>query len=65
MAFNEGPLNGFFATFVRIISATIIIWPLAVMAGKYDNAFAIYRKDRQALLLTFLGAFLGPFMELR
>jgi len=62
MAFNEGPLNGFFATFVRIISATIIIWPLAVMAGKYDNAFAIYRKDRQALLLTFLGAFLGPFM---
>ncbi len=62
MAFNEGPINGFVATLVRIVSSTIVIWPLAWLAGKFDNALAIYRKDRKALLLTLLGAFLGPFL---
>ena len=62
MAFNEGPINGFVATFVRIVSSVLVIWPLAWLAGRYDNAFALYRKDRTALLMTLLGAFLGPFL---
>ncbi len=62
MAFNEGPINGFVATLVRIVSSTMVIWPLAWIAGKYDNAYSIYRKDRKALLLTLLGSFLGPFL---
>lgn len=62
MAFNEGSINGFVATLVRIVSSTIIIWPLAWITGKYDNAYSIYKKDRRALSLTLLGAFLGPFL---
>jgi drug/metabolite transporter (DMT)-like permease len=62
MAFNEGPINGFVATLVRIASSTIVIWPLAWIAGKYDNAYEIYTKDRKALWLTLLGSFLGPFL---
>ena len=62
MAFNEGPINGFVATLVRIVSSTIVIWPLAWMAGKYDNAYSIFKKDRKALWLTLLGSFLGPFL---
>jgi drug/metabolite transporter (DMT)-like permease len=62
MAFNEGPINGFVATLVRIVSSTIVIWPLAWMAGKFDNAYSIFRKDRKALWLTLLGSFLGPFL---
>jgi drug/metabolite transporter (DMT)-like permease len=62
MAFNEGPINGFVATLVRIVSSTIVIWPLAWLAGKYDNAYSIYKKDRKALWLTLLGSFLGPFL---
>ena len=62
MAFNEGPINGFVATLVRIVSSTMVIWPLAWIAGKYDNAFSIYKKDRKALSLTLLGSFLGPFL---
>jgi drug/metabolite transporter (DMT)-like permease len=62
MAFNEGPINGFVATLVRIVSSVIVIWPLAWMAGKFDNAYSIYKKDRKALLLTLLGSFLGPFL---
>jgi drug/metabolite transporter (DMT)-like permease len=62
MAFNEGPINGFVATLVRIVSSTIVIWPLAWIAGKYDNAYSIFKKDRKALWLTLLGSFLGPFL---
>jgi drug/metabolite transporter (DMT)-like permease len=62
MAFNEGPINGFVATLVRIVSSTIVIWPLALMAGKYANAYSIFKKDRKALWLTLLGSFLGPFL---
>jgi len=62
MAFNEGPINGFVATFVRIVSSTMVIWPLAWIAGKYENVYSIYEKDRKALSLTLLGAFLGPFL---
>jgi drug/metabolite transporter (DMT)-like permease len=62
MAFNEGPINGFVATLVRIVSSTMVIWPLAWIAGKYDNAYSIFKKDRKALWLTLLGSFLGPFL---
>jgi drug/metabolite transporter (DMT)-like permease len=62
MAFNEGPINGFVATLVRIASSTMVIWPLAWLAGKYENAYSIYMKDRKALWLTLLGSFLGPYL---
>ena len=62
MAFNEGPVNGFVASLIRISSAVIVIFPLARLAGEYSNSIAIYRKDKRALWLTFLGSFLGPFL---
>ncbi|MGP8154811.1 MAG: DMT family transporter [Smithella sp.] len=62
MAFNEGPINNFVATFIRIVSSVIVIWPLAWITGKIDNLFTIYKNDNTALQLTLLGAFLGPFL---
>jgi len=62
MAFNEGPVNGFVASLIRISSAIIVIFPLARLAGEYSNSIAIYTKDKRALWLTFLGSFLGPFL---
>jgi len=62
MAFSEGPVNGFVASLIRIGSAVIIIFPIARLAGEYNDAIVIYLKDRRALWLTFLGAFLGPFL---
>jgi len=62
MAFNEGPVNGFVATLIRIVSAIIVIFPIARLAGEYSDVLALYLKDRKALALTFLGSFLGPFL---
>ena len=62
MAFNEGPVNGFVASLIRITSAVIVIFPLARLAGEYNNSIAIYTKDKRALWLTFVGSFLGPFL---
>ncbi len=62
MAFNEGPVNGFVASLIRIASAVIVIFPLARLAGEYNNSIEVYTKDKRALWLTFVGAFLGPFL---
>ncbi len=62
MAFNEGPVNGFVASLIRISSAVIVIFPLARLAGEYSDSIKIYTKDKRALWLTILGSFLGPFL---
>jgi drug/metabolite transporter (DMT)-like permease len=62
MAFNEGPVNGFVASLIRISTAVVVIFPLARVAGEYSNSIEIFLKDRRALWLTFLGALLGPFL---
>jgi drug/metabolite transporter (DMT)-like permease len=62
MAFNEGAINGFLATLIRIFASVIVIFPIARLAGEYNNVLGLYLKDRKALWLTFLGSFLGPFL---
>ena len=62
MAFIEGPVNGFLATFIRIGSSVIVIFPLARFAGEYTKFFAVYAGDRKAVWLTILGAIFGPYL---
>jgi drug/metabolite transporter (DMT)-like permease len=62
MAFNEGPINGFVASLIRIGSSVIVIFPLARLAGEYSHSFALYARDRRAIWLTLLGAFFGPYL---
>jgi drug/metabolite transporter (DMT)-like permease len=62
MAFNEGSVNGFVASLIRITSAVVIMLPLVRLAGEYSTVFKIYSSDRRALWLTLLGSFLGPFL---
>ena len=60
-AFEEGSINGFVATFVRLTSAVIIFLPLTIIARKYKNPVMIYKKDIKALTFTFVGTIFGPF----
>ena len=61
-AFNEGDINSFAATFVRIFSAVIIIYPMAAMTSRFINPVKIFKNDKRALIFTAIGSFIGPFL---
>jgi drug/metabolite transporter (DMT)-like permease len=61
-AFEEGNINGFVATFIRISSSVFIILFLALILRKYKNPIKVYSKDSKALISTIIGTILGPFL---
>lgn len=61
-AFDEGEINGFVATFVRIFSAVVILLFIAALFGRYKNPVRLYRNDKKALLATLIGTVLGPYL---
>ncbi|MBX2975744.1 MAG: DMT family transporter [Ignavibacteriaceae bacterium] len=61
-AFNEGDIHGFVATFIRIASSIIVLFPLLLIAKKYKNPVSLYRNDLKALGLTIAGSVVGPYL---
>jgi drug/metabolite transporter (DMT)-like permease len=61
-AFNEAPIDGFVATFARIVVAVALLAPVAVVMRRYPNPFRVYRADRKALWYTIGGSIAGPFL---
>jgi drug/metabolite transporter (DMT)-like permease len=61
-AFNESAINGFLATFIRIASAVIIIYPLALMTNRFKTPVKIFKNNKKAFLFTILGSIFGPFL---
>lgn len=61
-AFNEGDMSGFLASFVRIASAVVIIYPLALITNRYKNPIRQYMNDKRALLFTAIGSVIGPYL---
>jgi drug/metabolite transporter (DMT)-like permease len=62
MAFREGDVNGFVATFIRIVSSLLLLVPGLLLAGRWANPVRVFSRERQALLLTAAGTVLGPFL---
>jgi drug/metabolite transporter (DMT)-like permease len=62
MAFQESSVNGFFATFLRVSSATIVIVPLMITAGRISKPVGVFGADQKALRSTMLGAVFGPIL---
>ena len=62
VAFNEGSINGFLATFIRLSSAVVILLPLAAAVRKYKNPIKIFRNDVRALGAILIGTTLGPYL---
>jgi drug/metabolite transporter (DMT)-like permease len=61
-AFEIGDINGFVATFVRVVSAFVIFLPLGLITRIYSNPVPVFRKDPKALLFMAIGSFTGPFL---
>ena len=62
LAFDQGEINGFVATFIRIFSSVIIFLPLLLIFRKYKNPFVTYKKNIKALASTFGGTVFGPYL---
>jgi drug/metabolite transporter (DMT)-like permease len=61
-ALNEGEINSFFATFMRLLSALIILYPLASLTNRFKSPVKVFRSDKSAIVFTAVGAFIGPFL---
>jgi drug/metabolite transporter (DMT)-like permease len=62
LAFVEGEINGFVATFIRIAASVIILLPLTLLTGRIKDPVRVFSKDRRALMLTIGGAIFGPYL---
>ncbi len=61
-AFNEGPIDGFLATLIRIVASLAILVPAMILARRWTNPFRVFAGDRGALAYTVAGSILGPFL---
>ena len=61
-AFNEGEINGFVATFVRVLSALLILYPAAHFTKRYITPIKVFKENRKGLSFTVLGSVIGPFL---
>lgn len=61
-ALNEGTINGFVATVTRLISALIILYPLAVMTRRFSQPIKVFKNDKKAFVFTTIGSILGPYL---
>ena len=62
LAFVEGDINGFVATFVRIAASLVVLLPLTLMTGRIKNPIRVFWDDKRALMLTIGGAIFGPYL---
>jgi drug/metabolite transporter (DMT)-like permease len=62
LAFDQGDINGFVATFIRIISSVIIFLPALLIFRMYRNPIKTYKKNSKALLSTLGGTVFGPYL---
>lgn len=61
-AFEGGDLNGFSASFIRLFSASLIIFPLALTFRRYKNPIRIYPQNSIATKSIFIGTVFGPVL---
>jgi len=61
LAFNEGELNSLSATFIRLMSAIVILYPLALFTGRLKEPIKKFLINKKALYLSLLGSIIGPY----
>jgi len=61
-AFNESKINGFVATFIRIIAALIFLIPLGFLIRQFKNPIKVFKREKKALLQTSIAAFFSSHL---
>jgi len=61
-AFNAGEINGFVATFIRVLSALILILPLTILSKRYLHPIQVFKQNKKGLIYTVVGSFIGPYL---
>ncbi len=59
-AFQAGELNGFSASFIRLSSSTIILFPVIIFFRKYKNPLKLYKINPKAIKSVLIGTTFGP-----
>jgi drug/metabolite transporter (DMT)-like permease len=62
LAFDQGDINGFVATFIRVFSSVIFFLPAVLIFRKYNNPIKTYKNNRKALVSTLGGTIFGPYL---
>ncbi|GAB4372210.1 MAG: DMT family transporter [Calditrichia bacterium] len=50
------------ATLIRMVGATLVLWPISLMSGRVKNPIRLFTRDTTALKLVFIGVIFGPFL---
>jgi drug/metabolite transporter (DMT)-like permease len=50
------------ATWIRMLGATILIWPFTLLIGKVRNPITMFQNDLSAFRLLIIGVIVGPFL---
>lgn len=61
LAFDQGSINGFAATSIRIVSALLFLIPISIASRRFLAPWKLYAARKKAFGLTLLGAVLGPY----
>lgn len=59
-AFQAGELNGFSASFIRLSSSTIILFPVIIFFRRYKNPLKLYKIHPKAIKSVLIGTTFGP-----
>ncbi|HPN37756.1 MAG TPA: DMT family transporter [Melioribacteraceae bacterium] len=62
LAFNNGEINGFFATFIRLAAAFIVFYPILRFSNRLNNPIEKLKKNKKGFVFSSIGAFIGPYL---
>ena len=62
LAFNEGEIDGFTATFIRIFASALVMYPVLLLANVYRPPIKTYLKNKKAFVFTVVGSIIGPYL---
>ncbi len=62
LAFNEGSVDQFAATLIRLLSAIAVLFPAVILMKRYKMPVRLYLADRKTFNKIFIATFLGTYI---